>query len=70
MPKDLKEKFKNQKNISYREDTGVYEIRKQIDGVSYFGSSKNRDEAVRKFIQDVRNGGRPAKGKTSPVAVI
>ena len=70
LPKNFREKFINQKNISYREETGVYEIRKQIDGVSYFGSSKNRDEAVRKFIQDVRNGGRPAKGKTSPVAVI
>lgn len=70
MPKNLREKFKNQKNISYREDTGVYEIRKQIDGVSYFGSSKNRDEAVRKFIQDVRNGGRPAKGRREQAADV
>lgn len=66
MPKHLRNKFENQKNISYREETGVYEIRKQIDGVSYFGSSKNRDEAVRKFLQDVRNGGKPARGKTAP----
>ncbi len=71
MPKNLRSKFENQKNISYREETGVYEIRKQIDGVSYFGSSKNRDEAVRRFLQDVRNGGKPAKGKSAePPAVI
>lgn len=63
LPKNLIEKFKNQKNISYREETGVYEVRKQIDGISYFGSSKNRDEAVRRFIQDIRNGGKPVKGK-------
>lgn len=67
MPKDFRDKFKNQKNISYREETGVYEIRKQIDGISYFGSSKNRDEAVRKFIRDIRNGGKPARGKPAPV---
>lgn len=71
LPKKFREKFVNQKNISYREETGVYEIRKQIDGISYFGSSKNRDEAVRRFLQDVRNGGKPAKGKSSePPAVI
>ncbi len=70
MPKNFRDKFENQKNISYREETGVYEIRKQIDGVSYFGSSKNRDEAVRKFIQDIRNGGKPAKSKRPPVPVI
>ena len=67
LPKNLREKFKNQKNISYREETGVYEIRKQIDGVAYFGSSKNRDEAVRRFLQDVRNGGKPIKSKCAPV---
>ncbi len=70
LPKHLRNKFENQKNISYREETGVYEIRKQIDGVSYFGSSKNRDEAVRKFIQDVRNGGKPAKSKNAPVPMV
>ncbi len=70
MPKNFREKFENQKNISYREETGVYEIRKQIDGISYFGSSKNRDEAVRKFLQDVRNGGKPARGKRAPVTVV
>ena len=67
LPKNLRKKFKNQKNINYREETGIYEIRKQIDGVSYFGSSKNRDEAVRKFIEDVRRGGKPVKGKISPI---
>lgn len=70
LPKNLREKFVNQKNISYREETGVYEIRKQIDGVSYFGSSKNRDEAVRKFLQDVRNGGKPARGKLAPAPAV
>ena len=70
MPKNLREKFKNQKNISYREDTGVYEIRKQIDGVSYFGSSKNRDEAVRRFLQDIRNGGKPARCKNIPAPAV
>lgn len=70
LPKNFREKFANQKNISYREETGVYEIRKQIDGVSYFGSSKNRDEAVRKFLQDVRNGGKPARGKRAPVPAV
>ena len=70
LPKNFRDKFVNQKNISYREETGVYEIRKQIDGVSYFGSSKNRDEAVRKFLQDVRNGGKPARGKREPVPEI
>ncbi len=70
LPKTFRDKFENQKNISYREETGVYEIRKQIDGVSYFGSSKRRDEAVRKFIQDVRNGGRPAKGRVAPEPVV
>ncbi len=70
MPKNLRSKFENQKNISYREETGVYEIRKQIDGVSYFGSSKNRDEAVRRFLQDVRNGGKPAKGKSAPAPAV
>lgn len=70
MPKQLREKFKNQKNISYREDTGVYEIRKQIDGVSYFGSSKNRDEAVRKFLQNIRDGGKPAKKKPAPLPAV
>lgn len=70
MPKNIRDKFANQKNINYREETGVYEIRKQIDGVSYFGSSKNRDEAVRKFLQDVRNGGKPARGKTVPAPVF
>jgi len=69
LPKNLREKFKNQKNISYRKETGVYEVRKQIDGVTYFGSSKNRDEAVRRFFQDIRNGGKPAKGKSAPVIV-
>lgn len=69
MPKIFRDEFKNQKNISYRKDTGVYEVRKQIDGIAYFGSSKNRDEAVRRFIQDVRNGGKPAKGKSTPPAV-
>ncbi len=67
LPKHLREKFKNEKNISYREDTGVYEIRKQIDGVSYFGSSKNRDEAVRKFLQNIRDGGKPAKKPPAPL---
>ena len=70
LPKNIRDKFVNQKNINYREETGVYEIRKQIDGVSYFGSSKNRDEAVRKFLQDVRNGGKPARGKTAPAPVF
>ncbi len=70
MPSNFKQIIEKQKIIRYREETGVYEIRKQIDGVSYFGSSKNRDEAVRKFIQDVRNGGRPAKGKVAPVPVV
>ncbi len=70
LPKNFREKFVNQKNISYREETGVYEIRKQIDGVSYFGSSKNRDEAVRKFLLDVRNGGRPANGKNVPAPAV
>lgn len=70
MPKKLRKKFENQKNISYRKETGVYEIRKQIDGVSYFGSSKNRDEAVRKFLQDVRNGGKPARGKCVLVPAV
>lgn len=70
LPKNIREKFVNQKNISYREETGVYEIRKQIDGVSYFGSSKNRDEAVRKFLQDVRNGGKPARGKLAPAPAV
>ncbi len=70
LPKTFRDKFENQKNISYREETGVYEIRKQIDGVSYFGSSKRRDEAVRKFIQDVRNGGKPAKSKNAPVPMV
>jgi len=70
LPKNLRSKFENQKNISYREETGVYEIRKQIDGVSYFGSSKNRDEAVRRFLQDVRNGGKPAKGKSAPAPAV
>ncbi len=69
MPKNLREKFKNQKNISYRKETGVYEVRKQIDGVTYFGSSKNRDEAVRRFLQDIRNGGKPTKCKSAPVNV-
>lgn len=69
MPKNLREKFENQKNITYRKETGVYEVRKQIDGVSYFGSSKNRDEAVRRFIQDIRNGGKPAKGKPAPAPI-
>ena len=70
MPSNFKQIIEKQKIIRYREETGVYEIRKQIDGVSYFGSSKNRYEAVRKFIQDVRNGGRPAKGKVAPVPVV
>ena len=69
LPKNLRDKFENQKNITYRKETGVYEVRKQIDGVSYFGSSKNRDEAVRRFIQDIRNGGKPAKGKVAPAPV-
>ncbi len=69
LPKNLREKFENQKNITYRKETGVYEVRKQIDGVSYFGSSKNRDEAVRRFIQDVRNGGKPARGSPVPAPV-
>ena len=69
LPKNLREKFENQKNITYRKETGVYEVRKQIDGVSYFGSSKNRDEAVRRFIQNIRNGGKPAKGKVAPTPV-
>lgn len=56
MPNNLKEKFRKQKNIRYREETGVYEIRKRINGVNYFASSKNRDEAVRKFIEQLQAG--------------
>lgn len=70
MPNNFKDKLTKQKIIRYREETGVYEVRKQIDGVSYFGSSKNRDEAVRRFIQDIRNGGKPTRGKPAPVAII
>lgn len=70
LPKNFRSKFENHKNISYREETGVYEVRKQIDGVSYFGSSKNRDEAVRKFLQDIRNGGKPARGTRAPVPEV
>ena len=70
LPKNFREKFVKQKNTSSREETGVNEIRKQIDGVSYFGSSKNRDEAVRKFLLDVRNGGRPANGKNVPAPAV
>lgn len=69
MPNVFKQKLEKQKIIRYRAETGVYEVRKQIDGVSYFGSSKNRDEAVRRFIQDIKNGGKPVKGKTALVDV-
>lgn len=54
MPKLIREDFQNHKNIRYREKTGVYEIRKRIDGIDYFASSKNRDTAVRKFIELLR----------------
>ncbi len=70
MPSNFKQILEKQKIIRYREETGVYEIRKQIDGVSYFGSSKNRDEAVRKFLLDVRNGGKPARGKCVPAPAV
>ncbi|MGN0508385.1 MAG: tyrosine-type recombinase/integrase, partial [Ruminococcus sp.] len=50
MPSQYRKFFKKEKNIRYREKTGVYEIRKRIDGVDYFASSKNRNEAVKKFI--------------------
>lgn len=53
LPKKLQKDFK-QKNIRYREKTGIYEIRKRIDGIDYFASSKNRNEAVRKFIKLLR----------------
>lgn len=53
LPKHLQKDFK-QKNIRYREKTGIYEIRKRIDGIDYFASSKNRNEAVRKFIKLLR----------------
>ena len=56
MPNNLKEKFRKQKNIRYREETGVYEIRKRINGVNYFACSKNRAEAVRKFIEQLQAG--------------
>lgn len=54
LPKKTRKNFEKQKNIRYREKTGVYEIRKRIDGIDYFASSKDRDEAVRKFIRLLR----------------
>lgn len=53
MPKKIQKDFK-QKNIRFREKTGIYEIRKRIDGIDYFASSKDRDTAVRKFIELLR----------------
>ena len=54
LPKQIRKDFEKQKNIRYREKTGIYEIRKRIDGIDYFASSKNRNEAVRKFIKLLR----------------
>lgn len=55
MPKQYRDNFSNEKNIRYREDTGIYEIRKTIHGVSFFASSKNRDEAIKKFIKKLQD---------------
>ena len=65
MPRQYRQKLKKARNIRYREETGVYEIRKRINGVTYFASSKNRDEAVRKFIIQLQN---PPKPKTEAPA--
>ncbi len=38
-----------------RETTGIWEVRKQIEGIKLYASSKKLEEAKRKFIQELRD---------------
>lgn len=63
MPKKFKKLFTYNKAIAHVRLTSrnVYEVRCMIDGVCYFGSSKDLDIAKAKFIESLRNG--PTKAK-------
>lgn len=63
MPKKFKKLFTYNKAIAHVRLTNrnVYEVRCMIDGVCYFGSSKDLDIAKAKFIESLRNG--PIKTK-------
>ncbi len=63
MPQRFKKLFIFNKAIAHVRLTkrNVYEVRCMIDGVCYYGSSKDLDKAKEKFIESLRNG--PKKSK-------
>lgn len=63
MPKKFKKLFTYNKAIAHVRLTqrNVYEVRCMIDGVCYFGSSKNLEVAKAKFIESLKSG--PTKTK-------
>lgn len=58
MPKKFKKLFVYNKAIAHVRVTqrNVYEVRCMIDGVCYFGSSKDLEVAKAKFIESLKNG--------------
>lgn len=55
MPKQIRKRIRKEKLSDHtrRKENGVYEVRYMINGISYYGSSKNPAEAKKKFIEDV-----------------
>ena len=63
MPHKFKKLFTYNKAIAHVRLTSrnVYEVRCMIDGVCYFGSSKDLEVAKSKFIESLRNGSERSK---------
>lgn len=63
MPQKFKKLFTYNKAIAHVRKTSrnVYEVRCMIDGVCYFGSSKDLEVAKAKFIESLRNGSNKSK---------
>ena len=56
MPKNKRNYFRiSGRKVSWRKTVhGVFEVRKQIDGVQYYGASTNLKEAKARFIDDLK----------------
>ncbi len=56
MPKNKRNYFRIAgRKVSYRKTIhGVFELRKQIDGIQYYGASRNLKEAKERFIEDLK----------------
>lgn len=72
MPKNQRKYFRiDGRKVPYRKRAnGVYELRKQIDGVSYYGAATDLNEAKKRFIEDLRKAECIARQKEKAKASV